>query len=92
MNLKLMVTKIYSAIFLKFEIKFNLNHFYISRQTLANVKSVEIKVSEYLGYWSGDSEIITSFILGALLILACCRVNSPNYGHNDGFMESSSRV
>ena len=87
-----MVTKTYSPIFLKFEIKFNLNHFYISRQTLANVKSVEIKVSEYLGYWSRDSEIITSFILGALLILACCRVNSPNYGHNDGFMESSSRV
>ena len=47
MNLKLMVTKIYSPIFLKFEIKFNLNHFYISRQTLANVKSAEIKVSEY---------------------------------------------
>ena len=47
MNLKLMVTKIYSPIFLKFEIKFNLNHFYFSRQTLANVKSAEIKVSEY---------------------------------------------
>ena len=30
MNLKLMVTKIYSPIFLKFKIKFNLNHFYIS--------------------------------------------------------------
>ena len=30
MNLKLMVTKTYSPIFLKFKIKFNLNHFYIS--------------------------------------------------------------
>ena len=30
MNLKSMVTKIYSPIFLKFKIKFNLNHFYIS--------------------------------------------------------------
>ena len=29
MNLKLMVTKTYSPIFLKFKIKFNLNHFYI---------------------------------------------------------------
>ena len=92
MNLKLMVTKIYSPIFLKFEIKFNLNHFYISRKTLANVKSVEIKVSEYLGYWSRDSDIMISLILGGLLILACCRMNTPNYRHNDGFMESSSRV
>ena len=30
MNLKLKVTKTYSPIFLKFKIKFNLNHFYIS--------------------------------------------------------------
>ena len=30
MNLKLMVTKTYSLIFLKFKIKFNLNHFCIS--------------------------------------------------------------
>ena len=30
MNLKSMVTKIYSPILLKFKIKFNLNHFYIS--------------------------------------------------------------
>ena len=30
MNLKLMVTKTYSPVFLKFKIEFNLNHFYIS--------------------------------------------------------------
>ena len=40
--------------------------------TLANSKSVEIKVPEYLGQWSCHSEIISSFILEISLSLALC--------------------
>ena len=47
-----------------------------------------MKVSEYLGHWSSDSEIISSFIFQDLLRLLFCRINAPNYRQNDKFLES----
>ena len=41
--------------------------------TLANAKSVEMKVPEYLGQWSCQSKIMSSFILKVLLSLVWCR-------------------
>ena len=64
----------------------------MSTQNLANVKSVEINVPEYLGHWTRDSEIITSFNLEVLLTLASCWMNTPNYRQNDGFRECCSLV
>ena len=47
-----------------------------------------MKVSEYLGHWSSDSEIISSFIFQDLLRLLFCRINAPNYRQNDKFLET----
>ena len=47
-----------------------------------------MKVSEYLGHWSSDSEIISSFILQDLLWLFLCRRNAQNYRQNDKFLET----
>ena len=41
-----------------------------SFKTLANAKSVSIKVTEYLQNWSHDSEIVSPFILKVLHRLA----------------------
>ena len=47
--------------------------------TLANVKSVQMKVPDSRWHWSRDSEFIIFFILEVSLSLTRCRRNAPNY-------------
>ena len=58
---------------------------------LANAKSVQIKVPEYLGHWLRDSEVVSPFILKVLLRVAGCQINAPNYQQNDGLLGSCSK-
>ena len=57
-----------------------------------DAKSVKIKVPEYFGECSCDSEMISSDILKTLLRLSLCRSYAENYRENYVFLESSAKV
>ena len=47
-----------------------------------------MKVPEYLGYWSRDSEFISSDILQVLRRLSLCWRKAPNDRQNDEFLKT----
>ena len=59
---------------------------------LVDAKTLQIKVPEYLGEYSCDSEIISCDILKTLLRLLLCQRNAKKYPENYVFLESGAKV